>query len=73
MGIESLSDREMLRRSNLQRLHTFEKAYGDLVLQATLPGAERHPCVASVFLGKCASNTAVGLIQRKKLGSWKCL
>ena len=33
------------------------------------PGAKRPPCMASAFLGKCASITAVDLIQRKKLGS----
>ena len=42
-----------------------------LVLQATLPGAKKPPCVASTFLGKYTSITAVDLIQRKKLGSQK--
>ena len=42
-----------------------------LVLQATLLGAKKPPCVASTFLEKCASITAVDLIQQKKLGSWK--
>ena len=37
----------------------------NLVLQATLPGAKRLPCVANAFLGKCASTTTVDLIQRK--------
>ena len=49
-------------------LYTSGKAYGNLVLQATLPGAKKPPCMASTFLGKCASITAVDLIQRKKLG-----
>ena len=31
------------------------------------PGAKRPLCMASAFLGKCASVTAVDLIQRKKL------
>ena len=52
-------------------LYTSGKAYGNLVLQATLPGAKKPPCVASTFLGKYASITAVDLIQRKKLGSLK--
>ena len=47
------------------------KAYGNLALQATLPGVKKPPCVASTFLEKFASITAVDLIQRKKLGSWK--
>ena len=46
--------------------YTSGKAYGNLVLQATLPGAKKLPCVASAFLGRCASITAVDLIQRKK-------
>ena len=48
------------------------KAYDNLVLQATLPGAKKPPCVASTFLEKCASITAVDLIQQNKLGFWKC-
>ena len=43
----------------------------DLVLQATLPEVKRPQCMASAFLGKCASIPAVDLIQRKKLGSRK--
>ena len=43
----------------------------NLVLQATLPGAKRPPCLASAFLGKCASIAAVNLIQQKEIGSWK--
>ena len=58
----------MLRRLNFPELI---HAYGNLVLQATLPGAKKPPCVASAFLGKCTSITAVDLIQRKKFGSWK--
>ena len=33
------------------------------------PWAKEAPCVASAFLGKGASITAVDLIQRKKFGS----
>ena len=61
----SLWQTAMLRRSNFQ-----EPMVLNLVLQATLPGVKKPPCVASTFLGKCASITAVDLIQRKKLGSW---
>ena len=53
-----------------QSLYTSGKAYGNLVLQATLPGAKKPPCIASAFLGKCVSIRAVDLIQPKKLGSW---
>ena len=42
-----------------------------LVLQATLPGAKKPPCVAGTLLGKRTSITAVDLIQQKKLGSWR--
>ena len=66
--IKTCMDREMLRQSKFPEPG---KAYSDLVLQATPLGAKRHPCVASVFLGKCASITAVDLIKRKKLDSWK--
>ena len=45
----------------------------NLVLQVIRPGTKRPPCMASDFLGKCASITAGDLIQRKKLGSWKFL
>ena len=34
---------------------------------------KESPCLASAFLGKCASITVVDLIQEKKLGSWKFL
>ena len=34
------------------------------------PGAKRPPCMASAFLGKYVSDTAVDLIQRKKLNFW---
>ena len=61
----------MLRRLNFPEPIHFGKAYGNLVLQATLPGAKKPLCMASAFLGKCAFITAVDLIQRKKLGSWK--
>ena len=58
--------RLMLRRSKfLEPIH-FK---GDLVLQATPPGAKRPLCMASAFLGKYASITAVDLIQWKKLDS----
>ena len=60
-----------LRRSNFPSRYTSGKAYGNLVLQATLPVAMKPPCVDSAFLGKCASITAVDLIHRKKLGSCK--
>ena len=43
-------------------MYTCGKAYGNLVLQATLPEAKRPQCVASAFLGKCASITAMDLI-----------
>ena len=33
--------------------YTSGKAYGNLVLQATLPVAKRPQCMASTFLGKC--------------------
>ena len=52
-------------------LYTSGKAYSNLLLQATLPRAKKPTCVASTFLGKYASITAVDLIQRKKLGSRK--
>ena len=42
------------------------------MLQLT-PLGEEVLCVASAFLGKCASITAVVLIQQKKLGSWNFL
>ena len=32
------------------RAYTSGKAYSNLVLQATLPGAKKPPCVASAFL-----------------------
>ena len=44
--------------------YTSGKAYGcnlaipNLVLQATLPRTKKPPCMASTFLGKCASITA---------------
>ena len=41
----------------------------DLVLQETPPGAKRPPRMASAFVGKYASVTAVDLIQWKKLDS----
>ena len=61
----------MLRRSNFRSLYTSGKACGNLVLQATLPGVKKPLCVASTFLAKCASITAVDLIQQKKLGFCK--
>ena len=48
----------MLRRSNLESLR-------NLILQATLPGA-KSSVVASAFLAKCASITAVDLIQAEE-------
>ena len=38
-----------------------------LVLQATLLVVKKPLCVSSAFLGKCASITAVDLIQWKKI------
>ena len=61
----------MLNDRISRSLHTSGKAYGNLILQATLPGVKKPPGVASTFLAKCASITAVDLIQRKKLGFWK--
>ena len=52
----------MLGQSNFQSLYTSGKAYGNLVLQATLPGVKKPLCVASAFLGKCASIIVVDLI-----------
>ena len=44
-------------------------AYTLLKLFSTIPPGAEALCVASAFLGKCASITAVDLIQRKKLDS----
>ena len=47
-----------------KKLHTPGKAYGNFVLQARLPGAKKPQwVVASTFLGKRASITAVGPVE----------
>ena len=45
------------RQSNFQSLYTSGKAYGNLVL--VLHGVKKPPYMASAFLGKSASTTAV--------------
>ena len=61
----------MLRRSNFRSLYTSGKAYGNLGTASKTTWGKEASCVASTFFGKFASITAVDLIQRKKLDSWK--
>ena len=56
----------------MRSLYTSGKAYGNLVLQTTLPGVKRPLCMANTFLGKCASITAVDQIQQKKVPGSFC-
>ena len=69
--VKALADRQMIKVP--KPIYTSWKAYDNLVLLATLPGAKRPPCVASAFVGKCASIRLVDLIQWKKSDSWKFL
>ena len=55
----------------LQFLHSEKINITFSTASNTTWGAKKPMCVASTFLGKCASITAVDLIQRNKLCSWK--
>ena len=60
-----VTDSVMLRQSN------FGKAYGNLVLQATLPGVKNLQSVWLVLVVENVLPLQVDPIQQKKLGFWK--